>query len=192
MSLPLTCEANPGNLGLGVVLLPLLGTMACLGGVMDDYSRAGKWDIYGTGLYDHINPGGVGVDVYCGGIGVGYNFIDQLNADLEFVAGSTSAFSDLDSGSASVYGGDIGLDYNFLKKHLTPFVGAGLGYWRFSSGGNYQGYLFPYAGLGLRWDIDDRWFAKAEYRLSYMETVSLGENEDTAGNGIFLSVGFKF
>jgi hypothetical protein len=181
---------------LGIALLPLLVALPSRGGPMDEYSRKGKWEVYGMGLYDYISPADVSVDVYCAGVGVGYNFIDQLNAHFEFIAGGASASDNTSfsifSGNLSVYGGDIGLDYNILKKPLTPFVGIGLGYWRFSSGDAYQGYLLAYAGLGLRWDINDRWFAKAEYRLSSMTTVSLGEDVDTAGNGIFLSAGYKF
>lgn len=186
---------------LGIALLPFLGTMPSSGALSDQfteqYSRAGQWEVYGTGLYDYLIPAqnGSSVNVYAGGIGVGYNIIDQINVNLEFIAGGASASggSSFGSTSANLYGGNLGLDYNILKTRLTPFVTAGLGYWRFNYTGGFRGYFPLYAGLGARWDINDKWFAKAEYRVSYMWTLNIvGGNADAVGNGIFLSVGYKF
>jgi opacity protein-like surface antigen len=178
---------------LGLLLLPFLSAIPSWGQPTNLHVRAGKWEVYGLGLYDHVTPGGVGVDVYAGGVGIGYNFIDQLGAYVEFTAGSASAAVDSASGSASAYAGEIGLNYNILKKPLTPFVTVGLEYLRFTSDGTYRGFFGPYVGLGARWDFNERWFAKAEYRLSSMVTMfGVNGDDNMTGNGIFLSAGLKF
>jgi opacity protein-like surface antigen len=151
------------------------------------------------GVYDYIipkdNPGDASYDMYGGGVGVGYNVNDPINVHAEFIGADLHASVSGWFGSASaditIYGGQIGVDYSFLKKRLTPFVTAGAGYWYATYQGSGQGLYFPYGGLGARWDFTDQWFGKAEYRLSYL--IPEDHTSDTAwGNGFFVSVGFKF
>ena len=90
--------------------------------------------------------------------------------------------------SATILSGHIGLDCNILKKPLTPFisVGGGLHYAPDATDCLYSANL----GFGLRWDINDRWFAKASYQPTLL--MHQGVSGGILANVFFVGVGIKF
>ena len=151
-------------------MLPFLGAMSSWGGPADEYSRAGKWDAYAIGQYAKITL--VPVSALEAGVGVGYNMIDQININADIEGGSIGAgLSDI-TVSSSIFSGHLGLDYNILRTRLTPLltVGGGLYYLPVASTSLYSVDL----GAGLRWDINDRWFAKAVYQPTLVMHSGIG------------------
>jgi opacity protein-like surface antigen len=169
-----------------------------------DYSRKGKWEVYAAGQYMNISEeeGFVkaGVNVYGGGVGVGYHVIDQvcINADLNYLSWdgfiSTPNLPFIggasDTGNASSANGRIGVDYNILKKRLTPFVSVGGGYLVAIDEGYHQ-YMLD-AGAGLRWDFNDHWFVKAAYRATWNIPNDSGDSDTILGHGAVVAIGYKF
>ena len=146
-----------------------------------DFSRQGKIEAYGTGLYlsgDHFSG-------YGGGLGVGYHFTDYISLNGELTGGR------LESGpiDGALYVGTMNMEYNLLKKRFTPFLTVGVGALGYDVK---QGFIrgagvnaLVSGGAGLRWDVTDRFFIKAEYRalgvfdqsnaeLVHSATVGLG------------------
>lgn len=165
---------------LSIALLPFLGVTQSLGGLLDNSSRAGKWEGYATGQVV-VGPF---YSAATAGVGLGYNIYDQLNVNGDLQGGEADA---LFYGSEPVVVGHLGIDYNIFKTKLTPFVtvGAGLGD-VFNSGAWY--YLD--AGLGLRWDINDRWFTKLAVQPALlMHSGSKGALGAAMGG---LCIGVKF
>jgi len=155
---------------LGIAMLPLLGAMASRGGPTDEFSRAGKWDAYAIGQYGTLPL--VDVSALEAGVGVGYNMIDQLNINADLEGGSIGAGIGGITVSSTLLSGHLALDYNILKTRLTPLltVGGGLYYLPIASASLYSVDL----GAGVRWDINDRWFAKAVYQPTLLMHSGIG------------------
>jgi hypothetical protein len=170
---------------LGIALLTFLGPMTGWSQT-NEFSREGKWDAYVFGLYGKIAL--VDVSAYEAGLGVGYNIYDQLNVSGEFGAGALGAEFEGVGGSTALLSGHLALDYNILKKPVTPFIGigAGLYYAPDASDCLYSGNL----DLGLRWDINDRWFAKASYQPTLL--MHQGLSGGILANLFTVGVGIKF
>ncbi len=118
------------------------------------------------------------------GLGFAYNFTDKVDTRLEFAFGRPNyelKWNNLTAhGESFVSTGKWNFDYNLLKRPLTPFVGAGIGYFYIDTGipsgppeywiwwdywwgpvvtvdqPTYSNWYFTYnAVAGLRWDIND-------------------------------------
>lgn len=171
----------------GVALLSFVGVITSRGGPSptDEYSRAGKWEAYGIGQYSKVTL--VPVSSLEAGVGLGYNIIDQLNVNADVEGGSIGAgLADI-TVSSSIFSGHLSLDYNILKTRMTPFlnVGGGLYYLPVASASLYSFNL----GAGVRWDINDLWFAK----LAYQPTLAMHSGMGGIPVHVFsLSVGVKF
>lgn len=171
---------------IGLTLASFIAVTASAGSLMEDYSRAGKWEVSGFGQY-LLFPDVMGsedVQAFGGGVSVGYNALDQLciNADL-----SVSSWED-ESGSGPLgYQGGLSVDYNILAKRLTPFLTAGAGVlgWE-ESDLMFTGGL----GAGVRWDATDRIFVKAAYHATWITDTDM--NGSWFGHGFTLAVGVKF
>ena len=172
-------------------------------------SRANRWEIYGFGDYlsgaNTTKAAGGGVELefdkgFGGGVAFGYNINNHLNFNTEMGGGTIDlearGFGNTIQGDATTFKWNLNLDYNVLKTRLTPFLSGGVGLMHFS--GDFGGSSSEFsetdlswgAGGGLRWDISDRWFVKAQYRATW---ASLKDSDNTTlFHGASVGVGFKF
>jgi opacity protein-like surface antigen len=184
---------------------------ASLPSPIEEYSRTGKLEIYAIAeslnawektKFDHGNSvkidSGIG-----GGVGFGYNINEYLNVNTSITGtgvgfkARNSDFGSSSSGDIAVVKWDVNLDYNILKKRLTPVLTAGAGMAYFSGGFDNSSFLdfgetdlIWGVGGGVRWDISDHWFAKAIYRVNW---TTLQDSENTTRfNSIALGIGYKF
>ena len=155
---------------LAVALLSLLGAGSSWGAPGDVYSRAGKFEGYVVGEYGAVAI--VPISAFQAGVGLGYNLIDQLNINAELAGGSIGAGVEDITVSTTLLSGHLGLDYNMLRRRMTPFlsVGGSLFYLPSASTTLHSANL----GLGLRWDIDDFWFAKISYEPTLIMHSGIG------------------
>ena len=176
---------------------------------MDESSRKAKPEIYGIAEYFtnwemiELYDGELSLKMdsgWGGGVGLGFNFNEYLNLNMTFVGASLDFKTEnsvLDENDTTVVQGNFNLDYNILKKRLTPLLTVGAGLTHFSndfgdnSWFNYGERNFSWGfGGGVRWDISDDWFMKAIYRVNWTNV----ENSDntTRFNSIALGVGYVF
>ena len=177
-----------------------------------EYSRKGKWEIQGSVQYllgDTATFSSTGLslkldDTLTGGAGFGYHFLDHLSIDVDLFGGS-ARFRGRDgfgspstTSDATLFGGNVNLNYNILKRRLTPVISGGLGFINFSGGGFGETDPSANVGGGLRWDITDRFFIKVMGGVTWTETqAGSGWNLFTAEGAILLksvtvSGGYKF
>lgn len=132
------------------------------------------------------------------GFGVGWTINDHFEVRMEFDYVSADYRAEWGdywlSGEMWMNNGRINLDYNFVAGPLTPFATVGIGYHYFDTGiptgpGGYYcwwdywwgyvctGYVETYdefdlalnAGAGLRWDISDHLFMKAQALVNWID-----------------------
>ncbi len=177
-----------------------------------EYSRKGKWEIHGSVEYlvgDTATFSSTGLslqldDTFTGGAGFGYHFLDCLSIDVDLFGGS-ARFTGRDvfgspatTSDATLFGGNVNLNYNILKRRLTPVITGGVGLINFSGGGFSETDPSANVGGGLRWDITDRFFIKVMGGVTWTEIQGdNGYNLFTAEGAILLksisvSGGYKF
>ena len=175
-------------------------------GLFDEYNRSGKFEVYGLGEvltgWQTTSSSGVNLKFdtgYGGGLGAAYNFNNHLALNTDFSVGSLSltgtgyGYSESASGATLRWYGS--LDYNILRRRLTPFVTAGgglIGFYGTWSGAATFSETDPAWGVGggLRWDISDHWYVKALYRANW--TSLQGSSSTTLFHSITLGIGFSF
>lgn len=169
---------------IGLTLASFVAVTASAGSLMEEYSRAGKWEVAGFGQYFTFPDDNV--SAFGGGLSVGYNALDQLciNADLSISCWD----ADYGTWEATSYMGGLSVDYNILAKRFTPFLTAGAGVLGWDSGGDvmFTGGL----GAGLRWDATDNIHVKAAYRATWLTDSDVSGS--AFGHGFTLAVGYKF
>ena len=211
-----------------VVLFSL--SLVSNGSIAAPGARTGQWQISLIPSYTDSKSiqfeGGAVADINAHSgfaIGIGYNFSDYLELDLDIGSANTNYIGTRifeDGRTPEKYNGtmytshmNLGLTYNFMASHLTPFVKGNLGLNYIDSGiptGNYGTvcwwdpwgyYCGPYAqtytssdlsygaDLGLRFDITSKVFVKGSVGKSYIDL----DNSSTADftNYKFI-VGFSF
>jgi opacity protein-like surface antigen len=178
---------------------------------LEDCSRKGRAEIYAIAESlsgwerTKLNNGNISLKIDSGiggGVGFGYNINEYLNVNTA-VTGSGVNFKAQDSdfgevsGDTSIVKWDVNLDYNILKKRLTPLLTAGVGMTYFSGSFDGNSFLeFGEADLvwgiggGVRWDISDHWFAKATYRVNWADLQE--SDSPTRFNSIALGIGYTF
>ena len=169
-----------------------------------NWSRKGKGEIFALGQYmsgDTTTGCGIEMEVddtTVGGFGIGYNFLDHLNLNMDMFFGSTDLIGKGYGATVKVdtdlIGMDVNLDYNILKSRFTPMITAGIGFINFD--GDVGGYDFNETdfsynlGAGFRWDITDHFLVKGIYRATWTE---LEDTDDSIIlDGISLSIGYLF
>jgi hypothetical protein len=155
-----------------LAVLSLVSSVAGAESSPTEFSRQGKWDVYGFGQYIDLFDGGLmGLDIldvygYGGGIGGAYSPLAQLTINATLSVNDMRAdvhLPDMSAvgfyGSSTLYLGEVSLDWNMLKTQVTPIItaGAGVGYFDNLSMWTY----LPEVGVGVRWDITDHVFLKA-------------------------------
>lgn len=173
-----------------------------------EFERGGKWAVAPMGVY--LSSEEVSVDVggttatvsldsaYGGGVALTYDLSSHFTLGVD-LWGGTGDFKGSAPGversySASLFGMNTFLDYNILKSRLTPLLSANFGFLTMSAdvediSAGETDLLFGVGG-GVRWDISDRWFAKAVYRLNWTEFE--GMDELTMVHGILAQIGYRF
>ncbi len=169
----------------------------------EEFSRWGKTEVFGVVSFmggDETSGSVEGIDataefddsiVY--GIGIGGNLDNHLNLNTEFLFGSTdvegSALGITLEDDETLFIWNVNLDYNILKKALTPLVSGGIGLAHLSGdivGGTDFTYNF---GAGLRWDLKNNVFIKGMYRLFWADIEDMG---DLNLDGFHFAVGVRF
>lgn len=132
-------------------------------------------------------------DSFVGGLGLGYNFTDQINVNTDVIFSQVNLASQttgvrLDANHIAAH---ANLDYYLFKSALTPFLTGGIGVDSYDGS---QGATaiskaeFAYkVGGGLRWDITKHIFAKGLYRVAWADV-----SKTDAAHTISLMLGFKF
>jgi opacity protein-like surface antigen len=162
------------------------------------WSRAGRLEAYPTIQYlgsDEI-PFHDGADQdkaedapYFGG-GMGFNLNDHLNLHGDLVVGRTSleghptGLPDVTAHeSATLWFGDLNLDYNILKNRFTPLVTGGVGFakWRNHELGTGEIHWAYNLGGGARWDISDNLALRIIYRTTWTKLERAEESFEFRG-----------
>ena len=139
-------------------------------------------------------------DHFAGGFGIGYNFTEHWHynfeiffggSEMDLVAGGVE--SELDIRTISF---NVNVEYNLFDTRFTPLVSAGVGFFdtetddkigAFKLGENRVWYG---VGAGARWDVSNKMFLKAVYRLRWTDLDRSDDFFDL--QTINLYVGFKF
>jgi opacity protein-like surface antigen len=119
------------------------------------------------------------------GGGMGFNLNDHFNLNGELTGGRTDLVGH-PAGlpevhrreGATLWFGDINLDYNILKSRFTPLVtgGAGFAKWRNHEEGRGEVHWAYNLGAGARWDITNNLALRVTYRATWTKL----ENADEA------------
>lgn len=146
--------------------------------------RKGKVEFYGAvqGLTgDSQSTEGIEMDIdefVRGGVGLGYNFDEHFNVNLDLLFGrgnvtmsDGTTLAEAHMNSAAFY---TNLDFNILNTCLTPLVTAGAGVMH--TDGDLNGtdhrsendFSFN-VGLGARWDINQNVFLKFVYKSVWLD-----------------------
>ena len=172
-----------------------MGAAASAASFSEDFSRAGRWEVYGMGQAIKIfEVLGSDSDVFGGGLGVGYNISEHFNVNADFSISSENinqpSFLGTEAeGSRTLYMGNLALDYNILKTPVTPVlsIGGGVGVPSEGSGTLYDGTI----GAGVRWDATERLFVKALLRGGVWKTTEEG-SESWGSIGATVVLGYRF
>lgn len=130
---------------------------------------------------------------FAGGLGLGYNFTDQINVNTDVLFSQVNLTSRatgvrLDANHIAAH---ANLDYYLFKSALTPFLTGGIGVDSYdgSQGATAisKADLSYKVGGGLRWDITRHIFAKGLYRVAWADI-----SKTDAAHTISLMVGLKF
>jgi opacity protein-like surface antigen len=118
------------------------------------------------------------------GGGLGFNLNDHLNFHGDLVGGRTdlvghpAGLPDVhEHETATLWFGDLNLDYNLFKSRLTPLVtgGAGFAKWRNHDLGTGEVHWAYHLGGGIRWDISDNLALRVIYRTTWTELENADE-----------------
>jgi opacity protein-like surface antigen len=195
----------------------------------EQFSLAGRFDVYGIGQYLHSDDvtfngplGDVKVrmaDTGMGGFGVAFHFNDALALHGDFMFGDANFSGDYPVGTgatahvsrdAFIQTGRLNLDYYMIKRRLTPFVTAGIGYqyldadlenlppegvnwwWqdRRSRFHKEETDLTGNVGAGIRWSITDQLFIRLTGGAKWLEYRG-ANGVTTQIEGIF-AIGWMF
>ena len=132
-------------------------------------------------------------DNFVGGLGLGYNFTDQINVNTDVMFSRVSLASQttgvtLDANHIAAH---VNLDYYLFKSALTPFVTGGVGVDSYDGSQGLtkisKAELSYKVGGGLRWDISRHIFAKGLYRIAWADI-----HKTDSAHTISLMLGVKF
>lgn len=174
------------------------------------WTRGGRTEVFALGQYttgDTTKTSVLGAEIRVAdfrafGFGLGYNLNDHLNLNLDMFFSSTDITGIYMApgllmefwAETDITGWDLNLDFNLLKRCITPLVTGGIGFINLSSDsslGSINETDFSYAlGVGFRWDATDHFLVKGMYKAAWTEL------EDTEGSimldGINIHVGYMF
>ncbi len=179
----------------------------------DQSSRAGRFEVYGSGEYETDSNGNIHSrgfripvhydDFWGGGAGFGYNLDAHWNLNGTANFGSVGATTGLPDAAVhsdafeSVF--NLNVDYNFFATRFTPFLTAGGAMAIYDDRVESPNFVLDYTeaafgvngGAGLRFEIDDHWFVKAAYRAVWREGADRfhGDNLVHTAN---VSLGYTF
>ena len=189
------------------VVILILTSIACNA---QEWSRKDRGELFVMGKqmagdeYSFYQPVGfdtwtIGIDdTIAGGLGVGFNFHDYFNLNIDIFYGSTDLTKETWQGvatsTADLCGMNFNLDYNILKQRFTPVLSGGTGFIYFN--GDVEGYAleeadFSYSvGAGFRWDIADHFLIKGIYKFTWIELDDA--DSSLMFEGVNLSIGYLF
>lgn len=170
-----------------------------------EWNRKGKAEIFLSGQYiNGDTTSGLGLtleldDAFAGGFGAGYNFNDYINLNTDLIFSymdvTEVGFGVKTSADTTIFGWDLNLDYNLLKKHFTPLITGGIGLIKFSGewtpDSKFRETDFSYnIGGGFRWNGMEHLLIKAIYKATWTKL----ENTDTSVvlTGITFMIGYTF
>ncbi|PAW85610.1 MAG: hypothetical protein B9S33_09440 [Pedosphaera sp. Tous-C6FEB] len=130
---------------------------------------------------------------FVGGLGLGYNFTDQINVNTDVMFSRVNLASQgtgarLDANHIAAH---VNLDYYLFKSALTPFLTGGVGVDSYDGSQGITAIskteLSYKVGGGLRWDLSKRMFAKGLYRAAWADI-----HKTDSAHTIALMLGVKF
>jgi opacity protein-like surface antigen len=130
------------------------------------------------------------------GVGYGANIDENLNINIDIFLSSSDITGSVSgipiTGDSSLISMHINLDYNILKKRITPVVTGGIGFIHFSGdivGGSFTETDFSYnLGAGLRYDIAENLFIKGFYRPIWTKLQDTDESIMLGGISVIVGV----
>jgi opacity protein-like surface antigen len=166
----------------------------------DGYARRGKTELFALGQTmggDSVTEAGIKLEIdntIVGGIGMGYNFFNNLNLNTDVYFGSTDVEALTWFGKAGmdadILGFDLNLDYNIINGPFTPLLTTGIGYIRFEADDDIGETDFSYnIGAGFRYDVN-HFFLKAIYRATWTQLEDT--DETLLLDGVTLFAGYIF
>jgi opacity protein-like surface antigen len=148
---------------------------------------------------DGADDGKIEDTVLFGG-GLGFNLNDHLNINGDLTVGRTEVvlsppgYPDIHyfTQGATLWLGDINLDYNILKNRLTPLVTGGIGFAKWRNHAESVGEIhWAYnLGAGVRWDFTDNLALRVIYRSTWTELTYA--DETLRFNGVVASLIYMF
>jgi opacity protein-like surface antigen len=136
-------------------------------------------------------------DTVAGGLGIGFNFQEYLNMNMDMYFGNTdltaSGYGFTFREDSDVFGMDFNIDCNFLKSRFSPLISGGIGFINFHDdrGYDFNETDFSYnLGVGFRFDVTDNFLVKGIYKFTWTELE--GTADPILLDGVSLSMGFIF
>ena len=196
-----------------IIISLLVFTMTASICSAEEYSRKGKAELFGAIQemgseeveypFTHILPVTIDIDsTTVLGIGYGYNLTDHWNVNTDLLFGSADADVQISGLTVETEDmdyilWDINVDYNILKRRLTPLVTGGIGLMDFGIDttalgvGKVHESNFSYnLGAGIRWDVKDNLLLKVIYRSTWTELRDA--DADQRYDGVSVSVAYMF
>jgi len=169
----------------------------------EEWNRMGRRDFFVLGQQmNGDTTTGLGLqlgvdDAVVGGFGIGFNFQEYLNMNMDMFFGNTdliaSGYGFTFIEDSDVFGMDFNLDCNFLNSRFSPLISGGIGFINFHDDMGYdfnETDLSYNLGAGFRFDVTDNFLVKGIYKFTWTEL------EDTDNpimlDGVNLSIGFLF
>jgi opacity protein-like surface antigen len=149
---------------------------------------------------------------YLGGIGFGYHFSGKLSLRFETLFGNTTfrgkGPASGTSREVAMDSGMINLDWFILDRPVSPYITAGIGvqyieaqlsnvsvptaywdpWWGYTVTSSYPTYsetdFVPSLGIGVRWDVNDRFFLKASVDSSWINYVNVSDTSHQIKYGL--------
>ncbi len=159
------------------LVLVMTASLVC---AADGGTRTHEYDFFGAVqiLGDDRDTFGNGAsavrqdDTIVGGIGVGWFINEHLNLNTDVMFGVVDLIGSIRTVQADFGLWNVNLDWYPWKSAITPVLTGGVGLLSYRaqmapvSQSGFEDEDFSYnLGGGIRWDINDQWFAKAVYRV---------------------------
>ena len=141
-----------------------------------------------TAIEDSGWVGGAGFAVQFSRFASGYSELGFGRLDSQIPGGP--------SFDTDVLDWNLGVDFTLLRRRITPVISPEIGVMRHAgditgTGSYFREWVFTYGvGAGARWDITDRWFATALYRVEW--TNFQDASSSTLYRGFLGRIGYKF
>jgi opacity protein-like surface antigen len=184
-----------------VLVLVMSASLVC---AADGGARTHEYDLFGAFQIlgddrDTLGNGASAVrqdDTIAGGIGVGWFINEHLNLNTDVMFGIVDLIGSTRTVKADFGVWNVNLDWYPWKSAITPVFTGGVGLLSYRTElapvtqNEFNDEDFSYnLGAGMRWDINELWFAKAVYRVIWAKWD--GADDNVTLESISLMLGLK-